>query len=145
MLESMVIVLPHSPKEFKTKEKLAEFIGTDLKSDGKYALATVKTKHKVLGRGSICLFMKSKVIVGEGKLSDPVRKYRGKEISPVTGKPYEGMLVFEPFSLRRYVHPLDLTTIHKVAGKNISFRSGGNLTWEQYGKCLYEVAKKGFY
>ena len=146
MANPIVTVLPHSSKEegLETPEGLAEWIGTGLKHDGKYLIATISTKHKALCPGSICLFMKNKKIVGEGILKDFVQKYTSSEVSPVTLKPYDGILVFEPTSLRRYTRFLELAEIYEATGKNISFRSGGNLAWEQYGKCLSLVVKDGF-
>lgn len=145
MANPIVKVLPHSPEEFKTPERLAEWIGTELKRDGRYLIATIGTRHKALYPGSICLFMKNKKIVGEGILKDFVQKYTGSQVSPNTGKPYEGILVFEPTSLRRYARFLELAEIYKATGKNINFMSGGDLTWEQYGECLSLVVKDGFY
>jgi hypothetical protein len=143
MAEPIVKVLPHSPEEFKSAAKLAEWIGTELKKDGTYLIASSK-KVKGLGPGSICLFMKDKKIVGEAVVKK-VEPYSGEEKSPVTGKPYEGVISFAPSSVRRLVNPLELSTIQHLTGKRLSFRSGGNLLWVEYGKCLAEIAKSGFY
>ncbi len=145
MAAPIVIILPHSPEEFKTPELLTEWIGTDLKSDGRYAIATIHPMYKSLCAGSICLFMKNRKIVGEGILKNSVKSYTGTEKSPVTGKLYEGLLVFEPSSLRRYSHYLELDTIYKLTDKKINFRSGGILSWEDYGICLSEAIKGKFY
>lgn len=143
MAEPIVKVLPHSPEEFKSAAKLAEWMGNELKEDGVYLIASV-SKVKGLGAGSICLFMKDKKIVGEA-IVKAVEPYFGKEKSPVTGKLYEGAINFAPSSVRRYVSPLGLTTIENLTGKTLSFRSGGNLLWVEYSKCLCEIAKSGFY
>ncbi len=143
MAEPIVKILPHSPEEFESAAKLAEWMGNELKKDGVYLIASV-SKVKGLAAGSICLFMKDKKIVGEATVK-AVKTYSGKEKSPATGKLYEGVINFAPTSVRRYVSPLGLTAIENLTGKTLSFRSGGNLLWVDYGKCLSEIAKSGFY
>jgi len=142
MVEPVVKVLPHSPEEFKDAGKLSEWIGKELKTDGIYLIASVR-KVKDLCPGSICLFMKDKRTVGEGIVKE-FKPYSGREKSPVTGKPYEAVITFDPSSLRRYVKPLELITIRDLTGRMLNFRSGGNLTWAEYGKCQAQIVKNGF-
>jgi len=141
--EPVIRVLPHSPEEFSTAAKLAEWIGTELKKDGIYLIAST-SRVRDLRRGSICLFMKDKKVLGEGLVKD-FDPYVGKERSPATEKPYEGVITFTPSSLRRYVRPLGLDEIKRLTGKSIGFRSGGRLDCVQYIQCLSEVAENGFY
>jgi hypothetical protein len=143
MVEPIVKVLPHSPEEFKSAAKLAEWMGTELNKDGVYLIAS-GSKVKDLGAGSICLFMKDKKIIGEAIVKE-VKPYSGKQQSPVTAKLYERTIYFAPSSVRRYVNPLGFTNIANITGRTLSYRSGGHLLWVEYGKCLSEIAKSGFY
>jgi hypothetical protein len=102
-----VNILPHSPKEFETAQVLANRLVTELKAwGGVYRVVTMR--RYCIPPGSVCLFMKDKEIVGEGEVKESLQKYEGKEISPTTEKPYEGTIIFEPSSLRRYARPLEL-------------------------------------
>ena len=145
MAEPVVKILPHSPKEFKTAEELANWLGTGLKAQGGvYHVVTMSSRYRIPS-GSVCLFMKDKKIVGEGIVKESVQKYGGKEISPTSGKPYEGMITFEPSSLRRYVHPLELDFVQRLSGKKLTARFLHTLEWDDYGRLLAEVVKSGFY
>ena len=145
MAEPVVRVLPHSPKEFESAEELANWVGRELKERGGQYRAPTMSRFSRIPPGSICLFMKDKRIVAEGVVKEAVRKYEGKETSPVTSKCYEGVITFEPSSLRRYVHPLELDFVQQLIGKRLIPRFGGKLTWDDYGKLLSEVVKAGFY
>jgi len=142
MVEPVVKVLAHSPEEFKDANELSEWIGKELKIDGIYLIASVR-KVKDLYPGSICLFMKDKRMAGEGIVKE-FKPYTGSKKSPITGKSYEAEIIFAPSSLRRYVRPLELITIRDLIGRMLNFRSGGNLTWAEYGKCQTEIVKNGF-
>jgi hypothetical protein len=88
--------------------------------------------------------MKDKKIIGEAIVKE-VKPYSGKQQSPVTAKLYERTIYFAPSSVRRYVNPLGFTNIANITGRTLSYRSGGHLLWVEYGKCLSEIAKSGFY
>ena len=145
MAEPVVKILPHSPKEFKTADELANWLGTGLKAQGGVYLVPTMSRRRGIPPGSLCLFMKDKKIVGEGIVKESVQKYEGKEISPATGKPFEGMIIFEPSSLRRYVSPLELDLVQQLSGRKLTPRFLHSLGWDDYGKLLVEVAKSGFY
>jgi len=145
MAEPVVKILPHSPKEFKTAEELANWLGTGLRArGGEYQVVRVSRRYE-MPPGSVCLFMKDRKVVGEGVVKESLRRHEGKEISPTTGKPYEGAMIFEPSSLRRYVRPLELDLIQQISGKNLTPRFVQTLGWDDYGRLLAEVVKAGFY
>lgn len=145
MAEPVVKILPHSPKEFKTAEELTNWLGVGLKAQGGVYLVPTMSRRRGIPPGSVCLFMKDKKIVGEGVVKESVQKYEGKEISPATGKPFEGMISFEPSSLRRYVRPLELELVQQLSGRKLTPRFLHSLTWDDYGNLLAEVVKAGFY
>ena len=145
MAEPLVKILPHSPKEFKTADELANWIGTELKARGGEYLVVHMNRRYEMPSGSVCLFMKDRKVVAEGVVKESLQRYEGKEVSPTTGKPYEGAMTFEPSSLRRYVRPLELDFVQQISGRNIVPRFVQSLGWADYGRLLAEVAKTGFY
>jgi len=145
MAEQVVKILPHSPKEFETADDLANWLGTELRArGGQYHVVTMSRRYEMCP-GSVCLFMKDKRIVGEGVVKESIRKYEGNEISPTTGRVYEGTIIFEPSSLRRYARPLELDLVQQVSRRRITPRFVQSLGWADYGRLLAEVAKTGFY
>ena len=99
-------LVPHSSKEFpRQADELAEFLVGDLRGAkaGRYDVARTHFWRNV-PEDTTCMFQIASVAVGEGVVRLAVQRYEGTGMSPVTNKPYEGTVTFDPASIRLY-HP----------------------------------------
>ncbi|MFC1989445.1 hypothetical protein ACFLVW_02620 [Chloroflexota bacterium] len=101
------------------------------RKSGVYDVASVHYWRKVIG-GSICLFHKDKLIVGEGKLVDGLLPYSGGETSPETGTRYASELHFDHSSIRVYGRYLSFEEAEKLLGKGLTWRGVQKLTPDDY-------------
>lgn len=134
--EPGVYLVPHSPKEFREgATELSRWLSEDLAGEkaGEYAVASAHYWRNVIP-GSICVFHKDKMIVGEGKLVGGLLPYHGTEISPRTGKTYAGVVNFEPASIKVYKDPISFSTAEKLLNKTLTFRGIQRLTRKDYDK-----------
>lgn len=131
--DPQVYLIPCSPKEFKTIDMLVDYINELAHGDGIYAVASTHFWRNVPS-DSILLFHKSKLIVGEGQLEDRLQPYTGTEVSPVTGKRYEGQLVFDTDSIKVYSHSVTFADAETILGKTLTYRGKQQLNWEDYKK-----------
>jgi hypothetical protein len=145
MPKPTVKLIPHSPKEFDDASDLSSWLVTSLKSDGGAYYVTSPIGYRAIPAGSVCLLMKDKKIVGEGIIKDTYTDYKGKLASPVTHKPYQGIITFEPSSIRQYAQPMELSFAAKIIGRKLTPHFIQNLGWDDYGQLLAEVVKNGFY
>jgi len=134
--EPAAYLIPHSPKEkeLNSPDKLAVWLLEDLpEQGGVYHVASAHYWRNVVP-GSVCLFHKDKQIVGEAKLVEGYKPYHGKEISPVTGKPYTGTVRFDTASVRVYKRPLSFSEAEGLLGKTLTWRAIQRLTVQDYAK-----------
>jgi hypothetical protein len=135
-----VILFPHSPKEFKNASELAHWLKSNLKVTGEYLVATVTPGYKRVSTGSLVLFHKDKHIVGEAVATGACRPYKGTTLSPVTGAPYEGVITFEPSSVRCYASPISLGDASRLTGKNLIPQGVRELETDECEKLFSELA-----
>jgi len=147
MAQTPVLIFPHSPKEADSASaiKLADWLRTRLRGDGVYPVVGIAPGYRGATPGTLVLFQKDKQIVGEAIVKEGYRFYAGGEISPMSGKPYKGEILFEPSSVRCYVKPLSLADASRLTGKELMPRFVQRLEWNQYGALLPELVKGGFF
>ena len=132
--------------EFRSEDDLRTWLKTTLVfRNGKYNLRSIGQVPK-MPIGSIVLFRIEKAIVGEGVVK--------KEIGSSEFEDYEGMVQFEPSSLRIYKEPLKVEELEELyereTGEKKSFQSQGYVRIESkdfgiYGEILKRIAREGFY
>jgi hypothetical protein len=134
--EPGVYLVPHSPKEFPGgASELSKWLLEDLarRPEGENYVASPYYWRNVVP-GSICLFHKDKMIVGEGKLVGGLMPYYGSEVSPQTGKLYAGVVHFDPDSIKVYERPISFSTAETLLGKPLSFQAIQRLTRKDYDR-----------
>jgi len=131
ILEPGVYLIPHSPKEFKHANDLREWLSNVLARDGKYAVASSHYWRNVIP-GSVCLFHKDKIIVGEGKMLGGLRPFPGTEVSPATGRRYAGVVYFDTASIKVYEKSISFVMAEKLLSKTLTFRGIQRLTQKDY-------------
>lgn len=134
--EPGVFLVPHSPKEFPGgARELSRWLSEDLASrpEGEYHVASTHYWRNIVP-GSICLFHKDKMVVGEAKLVGGLMPYHGSEISPQTGRPYAGEVRFDPASVKVYKRPIAFREAENLLGKPLSFRAIQGLTQKDYDR-----------
>lgn len=132
--------------EFSSEDELRTWLKTTLVfRNGKYHLRSIGQVPKVTV-GSIVLFRIEKAIVGEGIVK--------KEIEDNKAEGYEGMVQFEPSSLRIYKEPLKVEELEELyereTGEKKNFQSQGYIRIESkdfgiYGEILKRTVSEGFY
>ncbi len=131
--EAGIYLAPHNSKEFTNAEELAKWLIEDLAGSekGVYDVASAYYWRKIIS-GSVCLFHKDKLIVGEGRLVDSLLPYSGGETSPETGIRYAGEIHFDPTSIRVFGKHLSFAAVEKLLGKRLTWRSIQKLTSGDY-------------
>lgn len=129
--DPQVYLIPCSPKEFKHIDTFVAYINKLAHGDGIYHVASTHFWRNVPSN-SILLFHKSKLIIGEGQLEDRLQPYAGTEVSDVTGKRYEGQLVFDTNSIKVYSHSVTFADAETILGKTLTYRGKQQLTWDDY-------------
>ena len=132
-VERLVWLVVHSQLEFAGPEELADWIVGDLKTRkvGVYHVANRRSWQNI-GAGTLCLFHKSKQIVGEGLVKTGVQPYQGGDVSPATGRPYQGVVEFDPDSLKVYAPPISFNQAEQMLGKKLTYRGNQRITWAEY-------------
>lgn len=142
-----VNLFPSSSIEFKNPEKLASWLLGGMQGrqgKGSYLAASGHYWRNV-PVGSVCLFHKDKVIVGEGRVADSFRPCAIPEFCEVTGRPYEGEIRFDPNSLRVYKTFIPFAAAQTLLGKPLSHRGKQGLTSQDYAKIREWVAAHSGY
>jgi hypothetical protein len=137
--EPVIYLVPHGPKEFPGGfTELSRWLWEDLRNrlNGEYLVASPHYWRNVVP-GSICLFHKNKMIVGEGKLVGGLIPYHGGEVSPQTGKLYAGVVHFDSASITLYKEPISFSTAEKLLGKTLTFRGIQRLTQKDYDRIQH--------
>ena len=135
-----VYSIPHGSKEFKDADKLRLWLAEELAVDGEYSVASSHYWRNVIP-GSVCLFHKNKLFVGEGRMSGGLEPYTGGEASPETGRSYAGTVHFDPTSIKVYLNPVSFDAAERLLGKTLTFRGMQKLTEEDYAKLTKKVCK----
>ena len=117
--ELVVCIFPHSDDEFATADKLRDFLLDELPDDdrgGAYLLGKLGWKDKNLKArvipGSLVLFRKHGVIVGDAVVKQPITEL----IPPDRG--FYHKIVFDPKSIRVYPTDLHVSRIEAWAGEH---------------------------
>ena len=126
-----VYLIPHGPKEFEDADELRRWLSDRLAEDGEYLIASQHYWRNVIP-DSTCLFQKKKTVVGEGKMLGGLMPYSGEYISPITGRPYAGIVHFAPASIKVYEKPISFAEAEKLLRKTLTFRGMQKLTLEDY-------------
>jgi hypothetical protein len=127
-----VYLVPHAQGEFDSVQELRDFLSVQLKArGGQYLVASVHYWRNVIP-GSICLFQKNKEIIGEGTLATELQPYKGTEVSPATGRHYEGCLQFDRTSILVYPRSIPFEEAQKLISKTLTWRGVQKLTMEDY-------------
>lgn len=143
-----VFLFPHSPKVFPDgASELANWLKADLSVAGEYLVdgMTPRSGYKRVKARSLVLFHKNKQIVGEAIAKTACQPYEGREVSPMTRRPYQGIIEFEPTSVRCYNKPLSLDVASRLTGTRLIPRGVRHLEMSQCDTLLTELAKGGFY
>ncbi len=141
MVPKDVLLFPHSPKEFKNASKLVDWLQNTLSTTGEYLIATITPGYRRVSPGSLVLFHKDKQIVGEAIARDACRRYEETEKSPVTRAPYEGIIIFDPTSVRRYANPVFLEEASRLVGTKLIPRGVRRLELSQCETLRSELRK----
>ena len=119
-LEPVVCIFPHSDREFRTTDKLRDFLLDELPDadrGGEYLLRKLGWKDKDLKArvvpGSLVLFRKHGVIVGDAVVNQPIT-----ELIPPDGD-YHHKIVFDPESIRIYPTDLNVSRIEAWADRHL--------------------------
>ena len=141
MVPTNVLLFPHSPEEFKSVSELADWLKSSLRRTGEYLVATITPGYRRVSPGSLVLFHKNKQIVGEAIAKDACRPYKGTAVSPVTGTPYEGIIMFETSSVRWwYAKPVSLDDASRLTGKKLIPQGVRQLETSKCERLLSELA-----
>jgi len=140
MMPTNVLLFPHSPREFENASELVEWLRSTLRETGEYLIATITPGYRRVTVGSLVLFHKDKHIVGEAVATGACRPYIGTAVSPVTGVPYEGIITFEPSSVRCYANPITLDDASRLTGKTLIPRGVRQLETEECERLFSKLA-----
>lgn len=128
--DPLVCVFPHSDDEFLTAEELRDFLTSQLPAGGgEYCLGKVGWKDKDFRvrvvPGSLVLFRKGSVIVGDAVVQRPIIKLDPPRHDltrcgiPTT---YFHEIVFDPNSVRAYPTDVQVSAIEGWSGRQLAPR-----------------------
>jgi hypothetical protein len=133
MTETVVCIFPHANSEFASPQELISYLKKDLfqrKKKGQYLLRTLGFKDKDfiarVIKGSIVLFRKFDIVVGEAIVQQPIRKLEPpiKEESSGSGEltTYYHEVIFAQADVRIYKKPIAIVDLQKWANRPIERR-----------------------
>ena len=139
LMNSHIRIFPHKDEIFKTKKSLKFFLLTELKkNDGIYHITSLKG-IKSVPAGSIVLFRKKNKIVGEAIVKEDIKKINSQD--------YEGIIRFEPSSIRVYSEPIDIEKLQEYTDNNLNYGQAYHIIedWSAYQEIIKSVGVNGFW
>jgi hypothetical protein len=131
-------IFPHSPKEFPTVHDLQRYLLCELPAPprrGAYHVAHAQ-KYEPVTPGSFVLFHKNRKFFGRAKVKIGIKPYRGSEKSPVTGKPYEGTLTFDPDTIRLLDEPAPFAEVEEASTMTFTWRNVQEISLAAYEAAI---------
>jgi hypothetical protein len=137
VMDLPVFLIPHSHEKFRTADYLKRWLYGRLHTEsfGKYQVARAKS-WEAIPAGSICVFHKQKLLVGDAVLSQGLKREDSSEVSPDTGRPYEGWVKFNLGSVRTLDLPIPFQEAQVAAGRGLTWRSIQRLKRDEYARIL---------
>lgn len=128
MQEPVVCIFPHSDNEFATENDLRDFLLNTLPEEekGRYLLRKLGWKDKDFMLrtipGSLVLFRKKGVVVGEAVMISPIQKLERPESSKTErGIPmdYYHEVLLDTRNIKVYPEPLPVTELERWLGRKL--------------------------
>lgn len=130
---------------FESPEEVRGFL-KEMRGEKYSYLAASDRFWKNVQADSVCLFHKSRCIVGEGKMNGKAKDYHGKEISDVTKRRFAREVEFIPATIRLYKRPVRFAEVEAALGrkKHLACQGMPKLSMADYSIINSIAAKDGF-